>query len=206
MRKRGRARKTRGRFIALEGADGTGKSTQAKLLASFLAKRGVPARTTREPDSPLILNALSGCESKKGACLLFAADRASHAEKVERLLEEGAWVVCDRFTDSSLAYQAGGWGMDLGQVEEVNAFATRLRPDATLILSCPPSLAAKRMRRRGGESGFDSDLPLQKRVSCLYRLLARRGGGREIVDASGTERQVESRIREEVKRKWSLGS
>lgn len=206
-KERGRARrKTKGKFIALEGGDGTGKSTQIRLLASFLEGLGIFVQTTREPDSPLILKALSGCRSKKEACLLFAADRASHSEKVEGLLRGGAWVVCDRFTDSSLAYQAGGWGMDLRQVEEVNAFATRLVPDLTLILSCPAPLAAARMRRRGQESGFDLDLALQKRVSCLYRLLALRGGERKLVDASGTERQVESRIREEVKRKWNLKS
>lgn len=172
-------------------------------MASFLKSRGIFVQTTREPQSPLILEALSKCKSKEGACLLFAADRASHAKKVEKRLEGGAWVVCDRFTDSSLAYQAGGWGMDLKKVERVNAFATNLRPDLTLILSCPPSLAAKRMRRRGRQSGFDSDLLLQKRVLCLYRLLARRGGNRKIVDASGTQRQVESRIKEEVGKKWS---
>ena len=207
MKKRGKARrKTRGKFIALEGGDGTGKSTQARLLASFLEGRGISVTTTREPCSPLILKALSECESKKEACLLFAADRASHAQKVERLLEGGQWVVSDRFTDSSLAYQAGGWGMKLGEVEAVNAFATSLSPDLTLILSCPPALASRRMLRRGEESGFDCDLSLQKRVFCLYRLLALRGAERRIVDASGTQRQVGARIREEVKKKWSLKS
>lgn len=197
-------KKTRGRFIALEGADGTGKSTQALLLADFLKHFGIEAKITREPNNPAILKIIETCTSKEGACLLFAADRASHSQKIEALLEEGFWVISDRFTDSSLAYQAGGWGMKLGEVEKVNAFATPLKPDLTLIFSCTPSRAAKRMRRRGNESSFDQNFPLQRKVGNEYRLLARRGGGRKIMDASAEARKVGARVREEVKRKWKL--
>lgn len=197
-------RKTRGKFIALEGPDGTGKSTQALLLASFLKGLGIEAKVTREPYDPEILKALEKSESKEASCLLFAADRAIHSQKIERLLEKGYWVISDRFTDSSLAYQAGGWGMDLEKVEKINAFATSLRPDLTLIFSCPPGICARRMQRRGKESGFDSDFLLQKKVGCLYGLLARRGGGRKIVDASQDLGKVEARVKREVKRKWRL--
>lgn len=197
-------RKTRGKFIALEGADGTGKSTQAFLLASFLRGFGIEAKLTKEPWNSSILKALETCGSKEGACLLFAADRACHSQKIERLLEEGFWVISDRFTDSSLAYQAGGWGMSLGEVERINAFATCLKPDLTLIFKCPPSLTAKRMKKRENESEFDQNFPLQKRVSNLYALLARRGEGRKIVEASGDCRKVEERVKKEVRRKWKL--
>ncbi|MBO6006907.1 MAG: dTMP kinase [Aeriscardovia sp.] len=197
-------RKTRGKFIALEGPDGTGKSTQALLLASFLKGMGIEAKVTREPYDPGILKALAKSESKEASCLLFAADRAIHSQKIERLLEEGFWVISDRFIDSSLAYQAGGWGMDLEKVEEINAFATSLRPDLTLIFSCPPAVCARRMQRRGKESGFDSDFLLQKKVGCLYGVLTRRGGERKIVDASQDPLKVEARVRREVKRKWRL--
>lgn len=197
-------RKTRGKFIALEGCDGTGKSTQAYLLASFLQSFGIEVKLTKEPWTPAILKALESCESKEGACLLFAADRACHGQKIEKLLEEGFWVISDRFTDSSLAYQAGGWGMNLKEVEKINAFATRLKPDLTLIFFCPPSLTAKRMRKRKKESEFDQNFFLQKRVGDFYFFLARRGEGRKIVDASGDFRKVEERVREEVKKKWKL--
>lgn len=197
-------RKARGKFIAVEGCDGTGKSTQAFLLASFLKGFGIEAKVTKEPYSPEILKALESCVCRKESCLLFAADRALHSQKIEELLEEGFWVISDRFTDSSLAYQAGGWGMDIREVEKINAFATSLKPDLTLIFSCPPSASAKRMKIRGKESGFDKDFLLQKRVGCLYGLLARRGGERKIVDASADLRKVGARTREEVKRKWGL--
>ena len=197
-------RKARGKFIALEGADGTGKSTQALLLASFLKGFGIDSVLTREPWDPAILNALQTCGSKKGACLLFAADRSLHSQKIEEMLKEGFWVISDRFTDSSLAYQCGGWGIKLSEVEKINAFTTSLKPDLTLIFSCPPSLASKRMRKRGEESGFDRNFSLQKRVGCLYAFLARKGGGRKVVDASGGSRKVEARVREEVGRKWNL--
>jgi dTMP kinase len=120
-----------GRFIALEGGEGVGKSTQARALAEALRERGLDVVMTREPGGSdgaerIRELLLSGSEDRWGPqaeALLFAAARADHVEKTIRpAIEKGQWVLSDRFVDSSLAYQGGGGGLGIEAVRTVNAF------------------------------------------------------------------------------------
>lgn len=178
----------RGVFITLEGIDGTGKSTQASLLVQWLTDQGRSVLHTREPGgTPLggelraLLLGLRGRREDGSApvpvaeMLLMAADRAQHVEQVVRpALGAGRIVVCERFVDSSLAYQAGGLGLPEQDVRRVNEVATGgLRPDLTIWLDLEPARAygrqdeeQDRIERRG--------LEFQRRVRTTYKELARR--------------------------------
>jgi dTMP kinase len=140
-----------GLFLTLEGLDGSGKSTQAKLLAAFLEGRGLPVVLTREPGGGLpgvrdLL--LRGELSPEAEYLLFSADRAEHVRKVILpSLEAGAWVVSDRYLDSSLAYQGFGRGLPLPWLLEVAKEATLgLTPRLTFLLDLPPEEALRRVK------------------------------------------------------------
>ncbi|MBW6525732.1 dTMP kinase [Sphingomonas sp. RHCKR7] len=148
----------RGRFLSLEGGEGAGKSTQARALAAALRDRGVAAVITREPGgSPgaeairaLLLEGESGRWSARAETLLFAAARADHLEKVIRpALENGCWVICDRFVDSTRAYQGVAGGVADAEVLALHAFGSEgLLPDRTFLLTLPLALGAERAARR----------------------------------------------------------
>jgi dTMP kinase len=140
-----------GLFLTLEGLDGSGKSTQAKLLASFLEERGLPVVLTREPGGGLpgvrdLL--LREPLSPRAEYLLFSADRAEHVRRVILpALERGAWVVSDRYLDSSLAYQGFGRGLPLPWLLEVAKETTLgLTPRLTFLLDLPPEEALRRVK------------------------------------------------------------
>jgi dTMP kinase len=148
-----------GWFIAVEGGDSVGKSTQIGALAAWLRKRGFDVVTTREPGGTsmgvelrqLLLHAREhGPMGARAEALLFAADRADHIEKVVRpALRDGAVVLTDRHVDSSIAYQSGGRGLAADDVAALSAFATEgLRPDLTVLLDLDPSVAWERAQTR----------------------------------------------------------
>ena len=155
----------RGSFITLEGGEGAGKSTQARMLAERLALRGIECVTTREPGgSPkaeeLREILLSGAAKPLGVlaeALLFAAARIDHLDATIRpALARGAWVICDRFVDSTRAYQGALGNIDPRQIralEDVTVGPTR--PDLTLILDLPPEIGLARATARRGEAGVD---------------------------------------------------
>ena len=148
----------RGRFITLEGGEGVGKSTQARAIVAMLDQRGVPVVTTREPGGSPNAEALrallmSGSDdrwSARAEALLFAAARADHVERViEPALAAGRWVVCDRYLDSSRAYQGGVDAIDDADVIALHRFGSRgLMPDRTLLLTLDPSEGQRRAARR----------------------------------------------------------
>jgi dTMP kinase len=147
----------RGRLITIEGLDGAGKTTLATKLESALRGRGIDVRLLREPGgvhvAERIRELVKDPELTIGAraeALLYAAARAQLVEEaLDPLLNSGAWVVLDRFVDSSLAYQGGGRGLGIDAVREINEFATSgLVPDRTLLLSIEPSLGRARSRAR----------------------------------------------------------
>lgn len=173
----------KGRLIALEGIDGSGKSTQARLLADALTARGVPCVLTREPGGTplgerlraLLLDAGLGALAPTAEAHLFAAARAALvAEVVRPALGGGSWVVVDRFVDSSLAYQGVGRGLGIDAVWELNRAALAgCLPDLALVIDAPPSRAAARRcaapdRIEAEGAGF------QARVAEGYRVLAAR--------------------------------
>ena len=148
-----------GWFIAVEGGDGAGKSTQIDSLARWLRKRGFDVVTTREPGATVLGAKLREIllhtkdrepVGARAEALLFAADRADHVEKVVRpALERGAIVLTDRHVDSSVAYQSGGRGLPAEEIVELSAFATEgLRPDLVVLLDIDPAVAWERAQTR----------------------------------------------------------
>ena len=192
---------TRGRFVVLEGGEGTGKSTQAKRLVARLRDTGRDALLTHEPgDSDvgrairdLLLHedlALDG----RGELLLMLADRAQHvAEVIRPALAAGQVVVCDRFTPSSLAYQGVGRGLGVEAVDRMSAVAADgLEPDVVVVLDLTDAVADARVgetRDRMERAGRD----FHQQVRAAYRQLAHDQGW-TLIDASGPREQVAERV------------
>lgn len=148
-----------GRFVTLEGGEGAGKSTQAAALAAALEARGLRVVVTREPGGSegaeairrLLLEGSAGRWSPHAEALLFAAARADHVEKrIRPALGAGEWVICDRFLDSTRAYQ-GVSGIDDAAILALHGFGSKgLLPDRTLVLELPPEEGARRAAARDG--------------------------------------------------------
>ncbi len=145
-----------GFFITLEGPEGCGKTTQAKLLADALEAQGRKVKLTREPGGDpvsediraILLNGPDHSVVDRAEVFLYLAARAQHTERVIRpALDEGAVVICARFTDSTLAYQGYGSGLDLDDIRTMNAFATgHLAPDITLLLDIDVPIGLARQK------------------------------------------------------------
>ena len=183
----------RGRFIALEGGDGCGKSTQARLLAEHLG-----VRLTREPGGTpagermreIVLDPATGELDLHSEVLLYAASRAEHVTKVIRpSIEAGEDVVCDRFIASSLAYQGYGRELVVDEVAWINDWGTGgLRPDLTILVDVPWSIAATRLSGDLDRLEAVGD-EFHERVAAGYRALAEDDGW-AVVDGSGTIEDV----------------
>lgn len=195
-----------GRFITLEGAEGTGKSTQLPLLAAELRARGLTVTTTREPGgTPLseVIRELLLAPSERPMqaeteLLLLTAARAEHLSCVIRpALAAGAWVLCDRYADASAAYQ--GLARGLG-VERVDALHDLLlpgwRPDRTLLLEASADLTGARRLSRGMADRFEAEpSAFHARVAAGYAARAEAEPGRfRRIDASGSEAEVLARL------------
>jgi dTMP kinase len=174
-----------GRLITIEGIDGAGKTTLAASLREALVARGIEARLLREPGgvpaAERLRSLVKDPELRIGAraeALLYAAARAQLVEEaLEPLLSQGAWVLLDRFVDSSLAYQGAGRGLGIEPVRTINEFATGgRRPDRTLLLLIEPSLGRTRSRERGEQlDRLELESPdFFDRISRAYSELAER--------------------------------
>ncbi|MER7209831.1 dTMP kinase [Streptosporangium sp. NPDC000239] len=171
----------RGVFVAFEGGEGSGKTTQSRLLAIWLRDQGFDVVQTREPGSTkvgmrlraILLDAVHQGLSARSEALLYAADRAEHVEKVIRpALDRGALVISDRYVDSSLAYQGAGRALDQAEVERLNRWATGgLVPDLTVLIDTPPSVGLARL---GGAADRIESEPMEfhERVRREFRALA----------------------------------
>ena len=158
----------RGRFITLEGGEGVGKSTNLAWVAEHLEARGLEVVRTREPGGTPRAEAIRGLlldpasdeplDDDAELLLVFAA-RAQHLARVVRpALERGAWVVCDRFTDATFAYQGGGRGIPAERIAELEAFVQQgLQPDLTLLLDMPMAAAQRRLEGRLEQNGGQRD-------------------------------------------------
>ena len=143
----------RGRFISLEGIDGAGKSTQHQWLVEHLRQQGKEVIATREPGGTPLgekLRALLLAEPmhlETEALLMFAARREHIEQVIEPALARGAWVICDRFVDASIAYQGGGRGLSLDKLDQLSQWVLGgLRPDITLLFDAPVEVAMARLR------------------------------------------------------------
>lgn len=197
-----------GRFITLEGGEGAGKSTQLKALAAALAGRGIDVVTTREPGGSAGAEAirellLNGDQDRWGAraeALLFAAARADHLEKtILPALAAGKWVLCDRFLDSSRAYQSEGSGLDDADIVALHQFGSKgLLPDRTLVLQLPEAEAEARAAVRDGGTAdrFGArDKAFHRKVAeAFVRYAAEEPERLRLIDASGSAATVTGRL------------
>ena len=208
---------TRGRFITLEGGDGTGKSTQVKRLAAALQASGLSVITTREPGgSPgaeqirkLVVEGEGARWTPITETLLVYAARADHvARTIGPALARGEWVISDRFNDSTYAYQGAGRGVERETIRRIDAAVLDdFKPDMTLILDLPVDVGLARAGGRGGaENRFEnmgSDFQEQMRKTFLD--IARRNPDRcRLIDASGSEDEVAAAIWAAVKSRFDL--
>jgi dTMP kinase len=193
-------------FLSFEGIDGCGKSTQLRLLASYLRQRGVEVVTTREPGGTLLgqqlRHALLEAETNVdplAELLLYAADRAQHVRTLVRpSLDAGQTVMTDRFADATVAYQGAGRGFEPRTVAEIINLATGgLKPDLTLLFDMPVADARARRQQRGrpGDRGGDKleaeDASFHERVRGCYLRIAEDEPDRvRVVDASRSVEEV----------------
>ena len=205
----GRAASRRPRFVALEGIDGSGKSTQARLLAAELGRRGVDHVLTREPGGTPLGEALrelvlrgDGAIGPAAEAHLFAAARAALVVQVVRpALEDGRWVVADRFVHSSLAYQGAAGPLGVEAVRELNRSAVDgCLPDLAIVIDVPPELAAAR-RPRGPDRIERRGARFLARVAEGYRALAAADPARVVlVDGTPGVEEVHAAVMARVDR------
>jgi len=199
-----------GRFISLEGPEGSGKTTAARHLAEWLRDRGIDTVLTHEPGGTplgdevrrlvLHMRGMSDDLDPRADALLYAAGRAQHVTRVIRpALERGAWVVCARFTDSSLAYQGAGYGNVMDELRRLQDFATGgLQPDLTILLDVPVEIGLERTRRRAEWNRFEDteEVAFFERVRQAYLQLASDEPDRfRVIDGSGSVADSDEAIR-----------
>ena len=213
----------RGKFITFEGLDGSGKSTQINRLAATLAQWKIRAAITREPGGTatgekirrLLLDSANAELSPLAELALMFASRAQHIrEVIEPALAEGRIVLCDRFTDSTEAYQGGGRKLGSASVLALHRILCGdLQPDLTILMDSDIAASVERARRRNrsGKSGVDENRFEQEnraffsRVRHAYHALAARDADRVVVvNARGTPAQTHRKIVELVRRKLNL--
>ena len=186
----------RGLFITVEGGEGVGKSTNIDFISAQLRDSGIDLLVTREPGGTALGESLRGLlldvrdepVSAMAELLLIFAARAQHlSEVIEPALANGQWVLCDRFTDATYAYQSGGRGLDPAHIRSLETLVQDgLRPDCTLLLDAPVVVGLERARGRGELDRFEQEeADFFERVRATYLQLAAEGSGRyRLIDAS----------------------
>jgi dTMP kinase len=178
--------RTRGRFVTLEGIEGVGKTTQVARLSAALSERGIEHVVTREPGGTplaedirqLVLRTNAEPMPPTAELLLMFAARALHlANHIQPNLQAGRWVICDRFTDATYAYQGGGRSLSMEPIRQLEAMVQgSLRPDLTLLLDAPVQQALQRARQRNAgtaEDRFEAErADFFERVAAIYRARA----------------------------------
>jgi dTMP kinase len=199
----------RGRFITFEGGEGAGKTTQLARAAAWLREHGVEVIVTREPGGTPRAERLReillerGPEAMPKSCelLLMFAARATHLDNLVRpAVARGAWVLCDRFTDATYAYQGGGRGLPVAQIDALVAIVhPDLQPDLTLLLDTPVEIGLARAHQRNGHDGPDRFETEQREFFERVRVVYLQRAGREpdrfrVLDATGSVDEVTSQV------------
>ncbi|MEO0590509.1 MAG: dTMP kinase [Pseudomonadota bacterium] len=207
-----------GRFIAFEGGEGAGKSTQARMLTARLEEGGIVVDLTREPGGTagaeairdLLLNPPGGKSwGAEAEALLFAAARSDHVlQRIRPAIAAGAWVVCDRFVDSSRAYQGGAGGLGDDAITRLHSFGSAgLRPDLTILVTVSPERVAERLAERdagvsdaiGGRSA-----EYHARVAASFEVLAKADPEDfAIIDGDAAPDAVHERVVEAIRARFS---
>lgn len=198
--------KSRGKFITIEGGEGAGKSTNIDFIKQHLKQRGIDLLCTREPGGTvyaemirelLLSHQPEPLDANAELLLIFAA-RAQHlSEFILPALDEGKWVLCDRFTDATYAYQGAGRDLGYDAVETLESFVQGdLRPDLTLILDIPVELGMSRVQARGEKDRFEAEhIQFFERIRQAYLDLAARHSERyRVIDTSHSLQQVQRAI------------
>ena len=196
----------RGRFITVEGIEGVGKSTNIAYLTRLLERRGIEVVTTREPGGTQAAERIRDLLLEHGnedipavaeLLLFFAARSLNLHNAVRPALASGRWVICDRFTDASRAYQGAGRGLDRERIDTLADWVQDgLEPDLTLLLDAPVAVGFGRASRRGHSDRMESEKSaFYERVRQAYLELARKEPGRiKVIDASGSLDAVQEQI------------
>ena len=207
----------RGKFITFEGPEGGGKSTHVRELAEQLRAEGKTVLVTREPGGTRLAELIRGLVREevedppvtRCEVLLFIAARAQVVSEVIRpALARGEWVICDRFADSTFAYQGYGRGIDVGLLRNFNDFATEgLIPDLTILLDVPPETSKARLAARQAETATSADRIEQagdmfhRRLRDGFLDLAKAEPGRFcVIDSSGPREEVSAKVNEAVRK------
>jgi len=196
----------RGKFVTLEGVDGAGKSTHLQFVADALAATGRRVVVTREPGGTelaeqLRRTVLAEKLSPVMATLLVFAGRADHVARViEPALAAGSVVVCDRFTDATIAYQGAGQGVARDLIDRLaKEVHPRLSPDRTLVFDCPYEIAVKRLSGKKLDRFESEDRAFFERVRAAYFALAKAEPGRvRVIDASGDPASIRKLIQRDL--------
>jgi dTMP kinase len=202
-----------GRFVTFEGIEGVGKSTQVQQAADWLRREGLEVVVTREPGGTPLAEAIrrlvlepqeDRLDGVAELLLMFAARSVHLANLIEPALSRGAWVLCDRFTDATEAYQGAGRGVPLEHVHTLERIAQRgRRPDLTLLLDAPVELAMERSRQRGAQNDrFEAEKAgFFQRVRRGYLDIAAREPGRVVrVEAADGIESVAAAVRRALER------
>lgn len=196
---------SRGKFITLEGMDGAGKTTHLEWLRGHLAGRGLPLTVTREPGGTplgealrrLLLDSHESRTPDTEALLMFAARREHIATVIEPALAAGRWVLCDRFTDATYAYQAGGSGMAWDRVAALEHWVQgSLQPDLTLYFDLSPEVGRARTRQVREPDRFEREQEVFfKRVRAAYlRRAAEHPQRIQVIDAARSIAEVQAEL------------
>jgi len=197
---------TAGKFITIEGLEGVGKSTQIETLESFLQEQGIDYVLTREPGGTLyaekirnlLLEITDETLDPVAELLMIFAARAQHLEKlIKPTLESGTWVICDRFTDATYAYQGGGRDLGTDSVAKLEDFVQgTMRPDLTILLDLDPEIGLQRASERGELDRFEKEqIDFFRRVRQVYHQRAEeRPDLYLVVDSSGSIEEVGERL------------
>ena len=197
----------KGLFITVEGVEGSGKSTNLEVIEEFLSERLIEYTITREPGGTLLAEEIrelllrrheEEMDATTELLLIFAA-RAQHLNtKIKRSLAEGVWVLCDRFTDATYAYQGAGRGLDAKLISQLESLVqVNLRPDLTVIFDLDPRIGLERARQRGQLDRIESQkLEFFQRVREGYKNIASHESARcLVIDASQTREAVRQTLR-----------
>jgi dTMP kinase len=205
------------RFITIEGGDGAGKTTQQHSLVTYLGDLGNATEATREPGGTAGADAVrhllldtggSDWDAVAEALLHYAARRAHLVERIWPALAEGRWVVCDRFADSTMAYQGYGLGLARESIALLHQVAVGdFAPDLTLILDLPPEVGLARARRRAAATRYElMDIDFHRRVRDGFLAIAREAPARcVVIDAARPADAVAAQIRAAVQGRLGVG-